>query len=56
MISKKTSIQTFTLIFFKFKIEFTSLIKLVTLSIFLPTGFSRRIVVEFEAPYLAVNP
>lgn len=34
----------------------TSLVKLLTLKTFLPTGFSRRIVVELEAPYLAFSP
>jgi hypothetical protein len=32
------------------------LVKPITFNTFLPTGFSRRIVDEFEAPYLAFNP
>jgi len=34
----------------------TSFVKLLTSSTFLPTGFSRRIVIAFEAPYLGVTP
>lgn len=34
----------------------TSLVKLLTSSTFLPTGFSRRTETEFEAPYLGVTP
>lgn len=36
--------------------KLTSLVKLLTSSKFLPTGFSRRTVAEFEAPYLGVTP
>lgn len=37
-------------------LSLTSSVKVLTFSIFLPTGFSRRIIAEFEAPYLAFNP